>query len=96
MLTPTQRRKKEIPSSMSINALASRSASELSALSTVLKLGLDFRADGLVETVSDSSSESTTLRLLLDAFSTFAITGFAGAVSFGSSPTDDLRFTPLC
>jgi len=81
---------------MSISALASRSASELSALSTVLKLGLDFRAERLVETLSDSSSESTTLRLLLDVFSTFAMTGFAGDVPLGSSPTDDLRFTPLC
>ena len=68
---------------------------------SVLKLGLAFRADGLETMGSESSSsERTTRRLNLWVSSRAAGGGLdvgatpSGDFSLGSSPTEDLRFTP--
>ena len=63
---------------------------------SVLKVALDLWREVLLgggATVSDSSSDSTTLPL---TFTLFVTAGLSGVLALGVNPTDDFRLTPLC
>ena len=59
---------------------------------SVLNATLDFRRGGVGGTVSDSSSDSTTLPLTLTLF---AAAGFSGVLALDSNLTDDFLLIPL-